>query len=258
MNCRIVSCLAILILSAVFTLSLSAQDFCDSTLQQVENNPLSYHTIGNRCEGVYVQPLGSTSLQVVSFTEFFENYDLTSSKPLQVDWETPTGSTSVHLRAQGIKRKLYYRMDASSAPDKPFSWPVNVLASLNIEKNDIGVVALTKDSVLGKQKDIYVPVRISQNATEGSRNSNYTITVLPGLEISEIYISIAQPEIDGRPERMIKKKEKLGYGYYPADRSIDIPISGIQERGVYRMQIDATLRNGNSTSIEIWFFIPGR
>ena len=137
-----------------------------------------------------------------------------------------------------------------------FNWPVNVLASLNISRNDIGVVALAKDSIRGEQRDIYVPVRISQKNT-GDRNNDYKIALLPGVEFSEIYISIAQLSEDEKREIVIKQREKLGYGYYPADRSIEIPLSGIKEKGIYNMQVEGILRNGGTSTIETWFYIPG-
>lgn len=256
MNYRLaLNTLLVLSLFMGYAIQLSAQSSCDSSLQQVANNPLSYHTIDNRCEGVFIQPVGSTSLQVVSFTESFEEYDLNSAQPLEVSWGDPPGDSAVRLRAQGVKRKLYYRMDSYNPPDRrSFSWPVNILASLNISRNDIGVIALTKDSIRGAQRDIYVPVRIRQVNT-GDRNSNYKLALLPGVEFSEIYISLAQLAEDGRSEKIIKDRERLGYGYYPADRTIEIPLTG--SKGVYNMRIEGILRTGGTTTIEAWLYIPG-
>ncbi len=233
---------------------LYSQERCDPSLRQIPDNPLSYHDRNDRCEGIYVQQLGSTTLQVVSFTRSFEAYDLTSKKPLQISWNKFPGKNIIRLRAASTKRKLYYRMDTYCPPlQNYFSWPVNILASLHILKPDIGVIAFTKYSIGGKEKDIYLPLQINQQQ-KGDDKRNDKITVLPGVELSEIYISIRSLTKDGKTGNYIKKGQKLGYGYYPADRTIDIPIPGLSANGIYCMDIGAVLRTGRTSTIEVFFY----
>jgi hypothetical protein len=47
-------------------------------------------------------------LTVASWTESFADYDLASGAALVIEWESPSGK-SVHLRAQGMRRRLYFR-----------------------------------------------------------------------------------------------------------------------------------------------------
>jgi hypothetical protein len=52
------------------------QSPCDPNLTQLGQNPQGYRLRGDRCEGIYIQPVsGSTTLLVASFTEFFEDFD---------------------------------------------------------------------------------------------------------------------------------------------------------------------------------------
>jgi hypothetical protein len=248
--------LHVLNLSIGFITQLPAQNRCDPTLPQIPNNPLSYHDLGDRCEGIYVEQVGGTTLRIVSLTEFFDDYNLQSGKPLYVKWDKPPGNNVTRLRAQSIKQHLYYRMDTYCLHDSiSFKWPSGILASLNILKNDIAVAASTKYLIGKTERDIYLPVRISQE-TKATDKSNYNLVLLPGEELTEVFISLAKIGKDGRQEPFIKDGEKLGYGYYPADRSIEIPITGLKDIGTYYIQIGATLRSGGTASIEFWFFNP--
>jgi hypothetical protein len=251
------SCLHVLIfLLAGFVIQLPAQNRCDPTLPLIPNNPLSYHDLGDRCEGIYIEQVGGTTLRVVSLTEFFGDYNLQSGKPLSINWDKPPGNNVIRLRAQSIKRKLYYRMDTYCLHDSiSFKWSSGILSSLNILKNDIAVEAITKYLIGKTERDVYLPVRIIQE-TKVADKRNYNLVLLPGEELSEVYISIAKLDIAGRQEPFIKNGEKLGYGYYPADRSIEIPVTGLKDIGTYYMQIGATLRSGGTASIEFWFYNP--
>jgi hypothetical protein len=47
--------------------------------------------------------------------------------------------------------------------------------------------------------------------------------MLPGVELKEVYISLGPIGADG----------KLGNSYYPAERSLKILVSGLQNAGIY-------------------------
>lgn len=236
--------------------TLSAQDYCDSSLIKNTESPLGYRNRGNRCEGLYVKEVGSTTLLITSFTESFEQYNIRSAKPLQIEWDKPPGNSPIRLRAQGIRRRLYYRMDTSQPPGSvSFDWTPGILASLNIVKDDIGVLASTS-YVIGKElKDVFLPVRIKQEGNHMHAPS-YKLTLLPGVELSEVYISVSLVGADGRLTQFIKNGEKLNYGYYPAERAIEIPLSGLKAKGTYHIEIGANLRGGGSSTVECWFYNP--
>jgi len=86
------------------------EDHCDPYLKQIDDNPLGYRLRGDRCEGIYIKEVGSTSLIVASLTNSFDDFDFTTDKELQIKWEL-ADSSRVYLRAQSLKRRLHYRMD---------------------------------------------------------------------------------------------------------------------------------------------------
>ena len=233
---------------------LFAQSNCDSNLTKLSSGPLGYKDRGDRCEGIYVKEVGSTTLQIVSLTKSFGDYNTNSGKPLVIEWDKPRANSIIHLRAQSVKRKLYYRMDTfRPSGDKSYSWPTDVLASLSIEKSDIGILGIAQENIGQDQRNIYIPLRIRQ-AGKTVEPDNVNLMLLPGVELKEVFISLAPLGVDGRPGKLIKDGEDLKYGYYPAERSIQIPISGLKGAGIYYLEIGATLRNGGSSTLQIWFY----
>jgi hypothetical protein len=243
----------ILSLSTECLTKLFAQSNCDSNLTKLSNGPLSYKDRGDRCEGIYVKEVSSTTLQIVSLTESFGEYNTNSGKPILIEWDTPPATSVIHLKAQSVKRKLYYRMDTFRPNrDKLYNWPIDILASLNIEKSDFGIVGIAQASIGQEKRDIYIPLRLSQDGTV--QINNYNLMLLPGVELKKVFISLALLGADGRPGKFIKDGEELKYGYYPAERSVQIPISGLKSEGIYYLEIGATLRNGGSSTLQILFY----
>lgn len=225
---------------------------CDHGLEQPKENPYGYRLRGDRCEGIYVKQVASSTLMVASFTEAFEDYDPSSNRDLLVEWKV-LGNEPVRLRAHSLKRKLYYRMDTVRTPEtRAFNWPVGLLAALAIPRQDIGVVGWTHYSAGTIEKEVYLPLRINQKKDK-SRLGSYTVVLLPGAELSEVYVSLATMGKNGQPENFLRDGIALGYNYYPADRRIDVPISDLTAPGLYYVEIGATLKTGGSATVEFWF-----
>jgi hypothetical protein len=231
----------------------TAQGPCDSNLTQLGQNPNGYRLRGDRCEGVYVEPVsGSAALLVASFTEFFEDFDPSSLGDLSVEWSSP-GETSIHLRAYALREKLYYQMDAVVAPGKAtYVWPGDVLNALRLSKHDIGVVAFTEHRVGAVNRTLYVPLRIRQKMQE--RRASYQLVLVPGSELKEVFLSLAQVGTDGQPRAFLISDRPLGKGYYPAERGILIDIPALKTPGIYYLEVGATNRYGGLTTQRMWFY----
>ena len=150
----------------------SQQGLCDPNLKQMGQNPQGYRLRGDRCEGIYAQPVsGSSTLLVASFTEAFEDFNPSSQDKLSIEWPS-FAKTPIRLRAYALREKFYYQMDTVVAADKaPYLWPTGVLAALHLSRQDIGVVGFTDYQVGGESRRLYLPLRIArktQKATPGS------------------------------------------------------------------------------------------
>lgn len=246
-----------LLLGLWLWMPVSAQEsHCDPNLHPRGTSPLRYRLHGDRCEGIYIKEVGSTTLLVASLTESFEDYDLSSGKDLIIEWTAP-GDGGIHLRAQGVRPRLYYRMDTLRPPQsKSYAWPSNILAALKIGRKDIGLVGWTRYPVGKIKRNVYVPLRVTQRRNP-SGSGRYQVVVVPGRELTEVFISVAAVGPNKRPGRFLRDGDALGYGYYPAGRGIRIPISNLKAPGVYYLGIGATLKGGGATAVDVWFYHRG-
>src|SRR5215204_7591254 len=85
-------------LSGSFFNLLAAQVICDPALPGIKEGALGYRDRGDRCEGLYINPVSNTTLFVASFTEQFENFDNTANT-LLIEWDNLTANKDIYLRA---------------------------------------------------------------------------------------------------------------------------------------------------------------
>jgi hypothetical protein len=230
---------------------------CDSLVKTRATDPLRYRQRGDRCEGVYAQDVaGSSSLLVASLVESFEAIDDTSSRPLRVEWTTPNGE-AVALRAYSVKPGLYYRMEtARPVAASPYLWPADVLQALRIGNADVGVIGSASVTLGGAPREVLVPLRISQRKAP-VRSARYRVTIRPSVELSDVFVTLATAGADGRPATYLQRDESLAYGFYPAERGIDIRLKPLAARGIYFVRIAATLKRGGSATSTFLLYHPG-
>jgi hypothetical protein len=228
---------------------------CDpELLRQSTANPHAYRQRGERCEGIYVQQVAGAPLAIVSWTQSFSDYDLSSRQPLTLQWDRAPDAASVRLRANSLQRRLYYRMDAiASAGATGFTWPSEILVALGVASNDIGVTATTRLKVGDMERDVHLPLRIAQG--KPAQAGSYRLVVLPGGELSEVFVSLSL-ESGGR-SAVVQRAEPLRHGYYPAGRPIEVLISSASARGFYHLEIGASTLSGGAATTDIWFYHPG-
>lgn len=257
--------LAILVaLSAALPAHLAAQDSaCDPDIQRnAKGGSLGYQSRGEYCEGMYATDVAATMMWVASLTVAFDDYEFDSTDPLVVRWSAPAGKPT-HLRAHGIRRDLYYRMDAPrEAGSTSWKWPTDLLAAQRIERSDIGVLGWVEESVDGTERELFVPLTVTRpGAGEASRDlGSYEMIVVPNVRLEEVYVSLARVAgVGRRPEGdYIKKQEPLGQRVYATQRPIKIQLTGFTEPGVYLVEITATRVDGRSVTMDpMWIYHAG-
>src|SRR5260370_27500321 len=94
------------------------------------------------------------------------------------------GKQPVRLRAQGIQRGLYYRMDAiRPAASAPFHWPSDVLLFRHIAREQIGVMGWTRMPVAGAHESVYLPLRATPRASVAT-DARTRLTLSPTLQLT--------------------------------------------------------------------------
>lgn len=233
---------------------------CDPSLPSPATDPLGYRQRGDRCEGRYIKDVGNTTLTFGSLVESFAPVDRASARPLYVVWPVPPGAQEVHLRAQGLKRRLYYRMDTERpAASGSYTWPSTLLVAVAPGAGDIGLLASTRLYVGGTLREVHLPLRVGY-AQHPPSADRYELVVVPGVQLSELFYTLNELDTDGRLRHSIRQNVALEYGYYPAERAIGITIPSalLRASGFYQVQLVARLESGGVAMAELWLYHRGR
>jgi hypothetical protein len=239
------------------SLQNATEGHCDPHLPSSPDDPYSYRIRGDRCEGIYIREVAGSTLLVASLIESVEDFNPNASQNLQVEWPA-LGDTSIRLRAQAFRHSLHYRMDSlRPAGNTSYTWSPNLLATFNLKKGELGVVARTQFKIGATKRDVYLPLRIRQQSRT-SEGGNYQLVLLPGTELTEVYLNLSPVKPDGGLGNFLKKDQALGYGYYPAKRKITIVLPELKTTGIYYLGVSATLSGGGSHEEKLWFYHHGR
>ena len=234
--------------------AVTQQSPCDSSLPFSKDDPLAYRKRGDRCEGRYIKDVSSAALTIASFTRQFDSIKTDSPAALQIEWNNLPGNQTTRLRAQSIKHRVYYRMDALPIVNSSsYLWPVDVLAALNLGRKDIGVTATSTFRIDDDQQEVYLPLRIGYEPSI-EKPTSYQLIAVPGMELQELYLSVREVGFDGQDKRTLVDGEALQYGYYPANRGIDVNVRAPDLPGLYRLELAARLKSGGATTAELWFY----
>ena len=234
---------------------------CDPSLVSPAGDPLGYRLRGDRCEGRYAKDVGNTTLTLGSLVASFAAIELASKRPLRVAWSPPPGSAPVWLRALGLKRRLYYRMDTRSpAGAAAYAWPTDVLSGMAPAAGDIGVLAWVRQRIGAGEREVYLPVQVGYGDAAPVRATRYELVVVPGVQLAELLVAVNALADDGRTLRSVHAAEPLQYGYYPAERgiAISLPEAWFDAPGNNQVQLTARLDGGGAASTELWLYHAGR
>jgi hypothetical protein len=238
---------------------LQAQNtICDPHLALRTNDPYGYRLRGDRCEGLYIREVaGSSTVFLASLTRSTIDFDLKSGNDLVIEWRAPSSTQPVRLRAAGLRPRLYYQMDTvRPAGATSYSWHTGMLTSLNIKPGELGLVAWSSLPVGAQTRDVYFPLDISHNPTAGA-DSHYNVTLAPSVELSEVYVTVTPLSSNGRTQPPVVNGKNLGFGYYPAMRPFSFPVPRLTAAGIYQLDIAATLRTGEPSTLRVWFYHAG-
>jgi hypothetical protein len=229
-----------------------AESLCDSSLVDESKNPMAYRMRGDRCEGIYAQQVSAVSVEVRSLVGGFASFDPAKVSELELVWTPPPNTRDVRLRAFSFKPRTYYRMDTKvPAARKSYRWPTDVLASEELGRDDLGLVAWTS---LPGSRTVYLPLRIGAGAkTKGG----YEVTLMPSKNLSEIRVTVSRLDDQGNEVAKLRQNEELGYGYYPSDVPTMFPTGKLGPAGFYRLVITAVPKAGLSVEQDIELYHAG-
>lgn len=216
-----------------------------------------YGMRGNRCEGLLRRPVKASAVAtVVSFTEWFEEFDTRVRRQITLEWTVPD-THRIHLSASGHGPLSSYRMDTDCAPrGRSYGWPIDMLGSLRLSKKDIGVLASARYRIGSEDRPVLVPLRLSQQRPP-IRARTYQLVILPHAEIREVMVRVVPLNRDGsRPSA--GQYTKLDRSYYPAAFPIAIPIPRPSTAGLHLVEIGLVRPRSGTQLLAVTFYNSGR
>jgi hypothetical protein len=200
----------LLILLCFSPLLVAAQSACDPSVEpSLEKSAIRYQHRGNRCEGFYKSKVSAASLELIAFT--LGDLRFKNEKGESITLRTPTaGSKTVQIRAQGIPRNLYYRMDASLQGGQNLSWeadPVLLRDDGSSRAYNIGLLAFQGE---GSQRVFFPVLSQSKQLGTGTGIDSLTLQFMGSARIASFKYQIDQgatkalktPFPEGRPIRI--------------------------------------------------------
>lgn len=238
------------------TAAVAEPMLCDASLTVPAGHPHGYRLRGDRCEGVYVEEVSGTPLKIVSFTEWFEDFE-PATESLTLAWTAPQPSI-VHLRVDALKRRVYYRMDmVRAAEHTSYEWPTSLLAALQFRQADLGALAWADTRIGASTRSVHLPLRIGKRS-EAYAPGQYRLLLMPGRRLSEVYLHLAPVRADGTLGPFVVQGEPLHHGQYPAERAIAIKVTVPPVPGLYYLELGADMVGGAVATTELYFFHPAR
>lgn len=242
----------------------SAPNSCDPDLRPPSDTPYAYRQRGPVCEGLYARDIGGRAMSVVALTSAVDDFALDDGGDLLLDTADvlDANPATIHLRAEALRPKLYYRMDAeTTSASLPLRWPPRLLKALALTRRDIGLLAWAEQRIGGESRRVLFPVRLRQSRAAPQAapiSAPWQLAVLPLDELNELYFSVTPLDEHGADGPVLVQARALGLIYYPPYRPVAIALPTLAGRGVYRIDISADLRAGRSATDRIWVRGDGR
>jgi hypothetical protein len=202
---------------------------------------------------VYVRQVAGAVLSVASLTRAFAEYDPDSTARLALAWAAPAGDGPVHLRVRGIRRDLYYAMDAvRPAGSRGYEWPTSILAAQRIRRPDIGVLGWTRATIGGVDRPVYLPLRVApaRPGAAAPAAAGYEVVLYPNVRLDEVFVTLTALDAGGRVRATVKRGEALGLGFYPAERPVRVRLADPGAPGLYLLEISARAAGGAAATVE--------
>lgn len=196
-----------------------------------------YMKRGNRCEGVYRDPVNADNgrLWVASFTT-----ERASSPPwpatLALQWPRYENS-GVTLQAYSLRPQLFYRLDAPLPGNAgPFQWSTGMVAKY-LPPGEVGLVAwTTTTAVRNRPERVYLPLSTSAKLTPP-----YKLIMVSTVDVTSVSLLVSPVG-----EKPIRERQRLPVGPLMRGQPFPVTLPTLPRAGLYRVEVVAQARNQGS------------
>ena len=237
-----------LLLSVLLPMHAFGADPCDPELKSkadpLDKSGYMERAKGERCEGTYLQQAAATygGLWIASLTA--SRAALTKwPGALPLEWRS-LGSGSVRIQAFPLRPRTYYRADVTRpAGSSSYQWNTDLIAN-RLPPAEVGLVAWTETPVNGRPQRVYLPVS-TQKAPPATPAKPYKLTVIPPVELREVYVTVAENANRAKP---LRDHVALKYGSYSANQKIEIDLPLLAKPGLYVVEVSGDRRDQGSVT----------
>jgi hypothetical protein len=137
-------------------------------------------------------------------------------------------------------------MDALQGPEKkPFDWPLDIVSALNLQSQDVALIAWESYKTSSGPQTVYLPISVLPD-TLGQQSGLPILTVLPSRDIDEIYLTVRSLDNSLNPSGTLLRDKPLSRGSQLAGQPIHLHLSDlrISTAGFYSVKIGAIIHNG--------------
>jgi hypothetical protein len=223
---------------------------CPKSVLPIADDGLKYKFRGDRCEGLFMQPVAAAShLEIIGYHEHAPAYLQKSKNPLRVSVTLPSSSdsrmfwqvaevegnsahtNSIALRALSAKQK--YRMDAEVQPGKPFLWDRNVLDMQQIDVLPKDLLMLACEESCYRAKLRLLPASVVGDVPLPRQTPELVFRA--AVDLSKLYVRITKlPNGNTITDEILRGQQVL------AGTPQHIPLNPlIQGPGTYRVILTA-------------------
>lgn len=232
-------------LPTVFTQDSNCNKVCDKGLiASSKGLNMGYKCRKSRCEGKYSKDVSNNSdiILIKGFTSENESWNPNLVDSLLIKWNSLIDEGGITIQASGLS--LRYQMDTEQSLNlKKFYWPTNVLTTLRIKKNQIGLIGKAKIKIGNRFENIYIPLSIGKSTQKESNVNIYKILIKTTIGLNEVEYSL-YPESENRSlENPVFVNRKLNGGHFAADRIFEIEFTVPKKEKFYKLIINVKDKN---------------
>lgn len=252
-------CLRGLVAASILGSLGAAGQECALSVEVEEGSPVAYRARGNRCEGVYDQPVANRiNLRIAGFHWGAPVFDPAKDEAVRVSVPPAEPGRTVQLRIVSTRRHDYYQMDTRAVGgDGTFSWPLDVVRQLDdpLQPFHAAALACVSDCDGGSAgRPTLLPVSLgSMQAAPSQEKGSQRLTV---IALADVELSKAEATLRQGEEVLFENRAVGGRSLTP-HRPIRIPVDEA-EAGEAWLSLAARTSQGHPVYLEARLIVPER
>jgi hypothetical protein len=202
----------------------------------------AYRKRGDRCEGFYAQPLGSSAFHLVGFGPRRSSTLAATSGVVDVSWAAPPHNhDTIYLRSEPRRPTTYYQMDTRTVGERHFAWRLEVAEAAGLTRQEFDVLCWMRLTVHGAREPVLIPCQLGRDSPSDASE----IRVRTGQPVRSVTMEVSRMDSSGVMGAV--RSLRLG-GPYTRGHLLTLALEEFRMGGMYSLQLTAELLDGSRES----------